>query len=229
MFINRAEESLEECTEPVFLAVTEDDDDDKDTLRFVFKCRADEWLQAEGLIRKSRRQRGKPEQAEDQEMKPLPKPEPLEEVVPTGEVLAGGMGVSSPAGPPPQPRSSTPLSYADEPIVRRGEKAHPTPQPTEQGQPQGNLFDSIALERPRKFPRRSGAFTSTIGGESQSVITSMHSIQRSPAEGAGSGPGVKGEEGGSVPGLKEEVGETKVSNLNEDQVCANSAWMRSLC
>ena len=55
---------------------------DVGALAFVFECRSEEWLEAEGLIRKRRHQRGEPEPVEGQETKPLQKPEPLEEVIP---------------------------------------------------------------------------------------------------------------------------------------------------
>jgi len=245
IFTNRVEESPEECTEPMFWSVASE----KDFLLFIFKCRADEWLQAEGLIRKRRRQGGEPEPAEDQETKP--KPEPLVEVIPTGEVLAGGM---STAESPPRPQTQTPLSSTDEPGVKRGDKAHPISQPKEQEQ--ASTSDSTTLERPRKIPRRSGNSTATNVSKTRPAVTATRSIQRSPAEGAGLGskvkaeedglpdvkmeegvlpdvkteegglPNVKMEEGGSVPKIKKEVGEIKVSELNGAQVRANTTRMR---
>lgn len=77
MSINRSEETSRKCTDPVFWGNSPYDD----ALAFVFKCRAEEWLQAEGLVRKRRRQRGEQELVEDLEVGPLPKPEPVEETI----------------------------------------------------------------------------------------------------------------------------------------------------
>jgi len=54
---------------------------DADITVFIFQCREGEWLQAEGLLRKRRCQRGDPEPVGDQETESLQKPEPLEEVI----------------------------------------------------------------------------------------------------------------------------------------------------
>jgi len=52
--------SSEECAEPVFWGEAAGD-----ILHFVFKCRSKEWLQAEGIMRKSRRPRSELEPTED--------------------------------------------------------------------------------------------------------------------------------------------------------------------
>jgi len=211
MFIlfNRLKESSEECAYPVFFSTPTED-----SLAFEFQCRAEEWLQAEGIMRKRRRQRGEQELVEDLGVSPLPKPEPVEEALPANEVLMGGAETLSTTRSPPRPRSPTPLSYADEELAaQRGE-----------------------LQRPRKIPRRSlRNFTIATNGETQSTVTGVHSIHQAPAEG-GPGPKVKVEkdgllsnvnagEGDSMPKIKEEMGEVK---LNELKVCAISIKCRSL-
>lgn len=157
--INR-QESSGDCGGELFLSGALEGD----ILMFAFRCRAEDWFQAEGLIRKRRRQRGELESAEDSEVEPLPKPEPMEDVIPNSEVLVGATEVMSAAGSPPQLRSPMPLSYADEPGVQHGEKAHPALRPIEGEEPQAPPSDSNTLERPRKIPRRSGnSNTSPIG------------------------------------------------------------------
>ena len=176
---NSLKESSEECTEPVFLNEIQRDG----SVVFVFKCRSEEWLQAKGIIRKRRRRRGDPEPVEDLDGSPPPKPEPVEEKVPTNIVPTGGAEVAP--NTRPSPRSPTPLSYADEEeAAERGEMTHITSQPTAP-----TLSDFVTLERPQKIPRRSGGFTSTI--------------DRSPTEGS-SRPKMKVEEDGLVPKVKVE-------------------------
>jgi len=207
--LNRLKESSEECTESVFWSVSPAED----ALVFVFACRAEEWLRAEGIIHKRRRQRGKQEPAEDPEVKSLPKPDPAEEVAPTG-----GAETLSTTAFPPQPQSPTPLSYADEePAAQHGGMALPTSQPTgqEEQQPTQSVFIP-ELQRPRKIPRRSlRNFTFTADDETKPTVTGAHSIHQAPAEG-GPGPKIKIEEDGLVskfnaegdptPKIKEEMG-----------------------
>ena len=103
---------------------------------FTFFCRSEALLQAKGRIPRSRR-KGGVEPAEEPEVSPLPKPEPVEEEVPASEVLAGRTTTLSVVRPPSRRRSPTPPSLTDE--------------------------DLSILERPRKIPRRSGCFASTGG------------------------------------------------------------------
>lgn len=149
MLFNSLGEPSEECTESTFICITPD----KDALEFVFRCRGEEWLQAKGLIRPPRRKRGEPEPVENLDVAPLPKPEPMEEVIPANEVQ-----VASTAGSLPQPSpltSLTPLSYIDE------EEEH----------------DSMTPEQPQKIPRHSGNFTFTTEGETHHLmITRIHSL-----------------------------------------------------
>jgi len=189
-------------------------------LPFVFKCRAEEWLRAEGIILKRRRQGGKPELVEDS-VSPLPKPEPEEAVVPADGALMGGVEVPS-TGSPPQPQSPTPLSYADEePAAQHGERTHPTLQSTGQEEQQSTPSDFVILERPQKIPRRSGNFTFTVNGETRRSTTAVvRSIHQPPTEGC-SGSNVKVEDS-LVPKIKEEVGEVKVNGFKELKVCAGS-------
>jgi len=144
MLFNSLGESSEECMEPVFFCTA------SDVLVFVFQCRGEEWLRAKGLMRPLRRKRGEPEPVRGLEVAPLPKPEPMEEVIPANEVQ-----VASTAESLPQPLPLTPLDYIDE------------------GQEDG----SITLERPQKIPRHSGNFTFTTEGEiHHSMVTRMHSL-----------------------------------------------------
>ena len=101
---NSLKESSEECTEPVFFCNAPE----KDAIVFVFRCRGEEWLRAEGLMRQRRRKRGEPEP--DLKVTPLPKPEPTEEAVPANEVLTGGAEVMRRRTPRPtgQGESDTP-------------------------------------------------------------------------------------------------------------------------
>ena len=78
--MNRSESSAEECTGEIFFGTAPSED----SLLFTFMCRSEEWLQAEGITRKPRR-RGGAAPGEDSEVQPLPKPEPMEEVVPIGD------------------------------------------------------------------------------------------------------------------------------------------------
>jgi hypothetical protein len=206
MFINRLEEPSGECTGRIFHGEIQLED----AFMFAFKCRAEEWLQAEGYIRKRRRQRGDPELVEEPEVEPPPKPEPVEEVIHFDEVPIGGAGAISTAGSPPQPRSPTPLSYGDEePVAQPGMVTHSAPQ-----------LAGHTEFRPRKIPRRSGNFTFTADGENRSVVIGTHSVHQPPIEVPGSGSKVKVEEvkmeeGGSVPKVKEEL---KVCHSNSDTV-----------
>lgn len=79
MLINRSEAYAEECTEQIFFGRS------LDALAFIFMCRSEEWLQAEGIARKPRR-KGRAEPAEDST---LPKPEPIEEVTPIRDITGG--------------------------------------------------------------------------------------------------------------------------------------------
>ena len=141
-------------------------------------------------------------------MKPLPKPEPVEEAVYADDALMGGVEVSSTTGPLPSPRSPTPLSYADDkPVVQGGKETRPTPRATGQEQPRPAPPNSIVLERPRKVPRRSGNLRFTIKDETQLAAIGTHSIHdRSHVQEDYSGSKVKVEEGSSVPKVKKEEG-----------------------
>lgn len=231
--INRSESSGE-CTEPTFWC---EPLSYEDVLTFVFHCRSEDWLQAEGFIRKRRRQRGEPEPAEDSEVEPLPKPEPVEEAVNTNDIPMGGGEVIFTAGSPSQPRSPTPLSYSDEkPVIQPGKKARSsTLRPTGQEQLRPSLSDFVILERPQKIPRHSGNFTiTTDANKTQPMVIKTHSISKphileggsgskTKIEEGGSVPNVKAEEGSSVLKIKEEVGETTDNKFDELQVCASSA------
>lgn len=206
MFIDRLEQPSGECTGRIFHGEIRLED----TFNFIFKCRAEEWLQAEGYLRKRRRQRGAPELAEEPEEEPPLKPEPMEEVIHFDEVPMGGAGPISTAGSPPRPRSPTPLSYGDEELVAQpGMMTHSAPQLARQEPPDAEpKFET--LERPRKIPRHSGNFTFTVDGENRSVVIGAHSVHQPPTEVPGSGSKVKVEEekmaeGGSVPKVKEEL------------------------
>jgi len=102
MLFNSLGEPSEEFAEQTFFCITPDED----ALEFVFRCRGEEWLRAKGIMRPKR---GRPEPVKDLEVAPLPKPEPMEEVIPANEVQ-----VASTSGSLPQPLSLTPLSYIDE-------------------------------------------------------------------------------------------------------------------
>ena len=85
--IHSLKNSSEQCTEPVFWSKADDD-----ALLFVFRCRSKEWLQAEGIMQKPRRQRGEPDPEEDPGVSSLPKPEPQEDVVPPRKRMKTGVG-----------------------------------------------------------------------------------------------------------------------------------------
>jgi len=225
MFINRLEGFSEECTGAYFCG----DESEGETINFVFKCRAEGWLQAEGLIRKRRRRSGELEPEGDLGVEPLPKPEPAEEEIHANEFPTSGVRAIPTAGSPNHPHSPTPPNYAgEEPRIRPGEKAPRTPQQTWQEELQPPPSDSVTPERPRKIPRRSGNFAFTIDGEAQPVTIAAYSVHRPSAEG-GSGSGMKTEDGGltnvkleevnSAKGLKEEVREGKFDKLKELEVC----------
>ena len=216
ILINRSEPS-EECTQPAFWCEPSREDD----LEFLFNCRSEEWLQAEGFMRKRRRQRGEPEPAEDSEVEPLPKPEPVEEAVNANDISVGeGDSATSTTGFP----------------FQLGKKAQgSTLPPTGQERLQPTPSDFIILERPQKYPRRSGNFTVTTDADkTQPMVIETHSISKphtlegssglkTKVEEGGSVPNVKAEEGGSVLKIKEEVGETTGDKFNELQVRAGSA------
>ena len=240
ILFNRLKGSPKICKETVFTCT---DLEDEDTLSFVFQCRSEEWLRAEGIVRKRRRRREKPKPAEDSEGSPLPKSEPVEEVVPADGVPAGGVEMIPTTRSPPRLLSMTPLSYADEEsLTQHGERADHTLYPTL------TPPDFVTLEPPRKISKRSGNFTFTINGETRSMTTEARSVRQTPAEG-GSGSNVQveggglmsdvGAEGGLVPKtvskikeevgdvkeevgrVKEEVGEVKFSELKELKVCVD--------
>ncbi|KAF9650339.1 hypothetical protein BDM02DRAFT_1453518 [Thelephora ganbajun] len=175
-------------------------------------------------MRKQRRQMGDPEPVEDSGVSPPPKPEPVEELLnelPTSRAEA----ISTP-GPPPRPRSSTPLSYTEEePAAQHGKETHLTSRSTGQGK-RCTTSDSTTPERPQKIPRRSGNFTFTTDGETcKSMATGARSIHQSPVDDSSGSKAkveedglvskVKVEEDGSVPKIKEEVGEVKINELKE--------------
>ena len=161
---NRSEVPAEDCTEgagELFFGTVPEED----ALIFTFFCRSEAWLQAKGMIRRSRR-KGGVEPAEEPEVSPLPKPEPVEEEVPAREVLAGRTTTLSAVRPPPRRRSPTPPSYTNE--------------------------DPSILERPRKIRRRSGRFEST--GGSGTVTTGGNNLpSQAKLEEGGSVPKIKGE------------------------------------
>ena len=188
MLVNRLEESSEECTEPMFLGVP-----NGDVLKFIFQCRAEEWLQAEGFISRRRRQRGDPGPVEDSEVKPLPKPEPVEEAVNTNDAPMGGVEAMF-TGSPLQSRPPTPLSYINEdPVVQQGEKAHPTSQPTGVQSTSSKIQLSVVWAH--------SAHQSPVEGSSRSKVK----VEEEDLK-----PNVKVEGGFSVPKIKEEAGDVKV-------------------
>lgn len=75
---NSLKASTEECTQPVFWSVT----GNEDVLLFKFQCRSKEWLQAQGIMRRSRRPRNEPDPVGDLEILAMPKHEPQEDAVP---------------------------------------------------------------------------------------------------------------------------------------------------
>ena len=196
----------------------------------MFQCRTEAWLQAEGIIRKRRRQRG---ELEDSETLPLPKPEPAEERVPADEPMGGAEVIGS----SPQPRSLTPLSYADEEqaVQDTREMTHSTSEPTGQEQ-QPALSGFLILERPRKI-RRLRNFTFTTDGETRKTTSTGTGSGYKPLAEGGSESKVKVEgdsqvaeveieEGRSVLGIKE-VGGIKHEEFNGLlKVCASSTRFR---
>lgn len=155
-------------------------------LSFVFLCRSEELLRAEGIMGKRRRQRGEPELVEILEVSPSPKPEPVDEIVPPDEVPADREEVISIASSTPRSRCSTQLSYADEEqaVQDTGETMHPTSQPIHREKRQSTPPDFITLERPPKIPRLSGNSTFAInGGTCESVPIGLRSSRQAPAEG----------------------------------------------
>lgn len=146
ILFNSLGESSEECMEPVFFCTASNED----TLTFVFRCRGEEWLRAKGIMPPLRQKRGKPGSVESLEVAPLPKPEPMEDVIPANEVQ-----VASTSGSLPQPLSPTPLDYIDG----------------------GQEDDSITLGQLQKIPRHSGNFTFTTEGETHhSMVARIHSL-----------------------------------------------------
>lgn len=169
--------SAKECTGPVLSG-----DVQGSTLVFRFNCHSKESRR----VRQSSRLLAKGSDAP-----PLPKPEDMEGVVRAGQVLTGRAEVSSPSRP--QPRSPTPLSYADrESSVLSEKRERLVPQPTEQ---KGQPLTSFDAERPQKVPRLTG--NADRGG----VVSK-----------------VKGEEGGSVPKVNGEVGRAMANGLEELKV-----------
>ena len=234
MFIlcDSLKESEEECMGPVFYCTAPDED----ALLFGFMCRTEEWLRAEGIVRKRRRQRGEPEPVEDLEPPPPPKPEPVEEVVPANEVLGR---VNSEASPPPKPEPVREVVPANEVPMGGAEVTsitQPTPHPRGQENRRPTLSNSTTLERPRKISRRSGNFTFTTDGEThESTPTGTGSSHQPPAEGGSESKvkvedshtaKVKIEESHSVLGIGE-IGGVKLEELKELlKVCASSTRFR---
>jgi len=223
-WIDRLKGSLEEWTQPF---IRGDRLEDK-ALWFVFKCRGEDWLRAEGLIRKHRHQRGELELVEDLEVEPLPKPELTEEEIYANGFSTDGVGGVSNTGSS-QSQSPTPPSYIGKELgVWPGEKAPRISQPLGEERLQPPPSDSITSERPRKVPRHSRNSMLAIDGEARQATTTVHSVHQSSVEDGsrsgvkteGSGlPNMKIEEAGSAQGLKEEVWEGKIGKLTELKVC----------
>lgn len=193
----------------------------EDALSFTFICRAEEWLQAKGIIRK-RRRRGEVQPPEDLEVPPLPKSEPLEEEVPNLRIAQGGE-VLSVTPPRPRPRSPTLQSYAgDEPAVQSKGGTRPVVRPAGQEDQKPTPADeTTTLKRPRKIPRHSENITLAT---STATRTAEKDTPRSKGkvEWDSLVPKVKLEEGSSVPKVKEEVTEVMVNELRELEVRAGS-------
>lgn len=205
---DRLGEPSEECTQPIFVG----DLAYEDALKFVFQCRAEEWLQAEGYIRKRRRQGGDPGPVEDPRVEPFPKPEPVEEAIHVNEIVMDGLEAIPAAGSPPRSR---PPIYADEgPVAQPRETTHSALRPTGQEETRAEP-DFITLERPRKIAKRSGNSMFTISDENASTVIGVHSVHQHSVEESGSRPmvkleekvkvEVKMEEGGAIPKVKEEL------------------------
>src|SRR5579872_6297147 len=113
IFSSRLKKSSEKCTDPVLWSHY-DSEGSEGSLSFVFQCRSEAWLQAEGIMRKRRRRRGDPEPVEDLEVPYLPKREPEEEVVPANRVSSDGPEIIATAGLLPRSLSRRSLSYTDD-------------------------------------------------------------------------------------------------------------------
>ena len=200
--MSRSKTSGKRCLGEVFFGHAED------PLSFVFLCRSEEWLQAKGIMRK-RRRRGGAEPAEDLELSPPPKSEPVEEVAPGRDIVVG-----------------------NEPADQGEGRTHPVLWPTEQEQKPTPVGAVTPLERPRKLPRHSerSTFASSIvtgapkkdspGPKVKVERDSLLPTVKAERDGLSSTvkverdsllPTVKVEEVSSVPKVKEEAAEVMVN------------------
>ena len=189
----------------------------ENALLFRFTCRAEEWLEAEGIKRK-RRLRGKAEPARYSKVPPLPKPEPTEVDIPTTRVLVG-TGVLP--QPQPQPRSLKPLGYAGEAPQIQAEETHPASQPAGQEGQRCTPSEVVTPERPRKIPKLSWNTPFTAGSEGQRSAATRFSVRggsksKVKVEEDSFVSKMKGDGGDSVPQVKVEEGNS-VSNAELDE------------